>query len=283
LTLSLVQVGGLIFVIAIGASHVGDVGLIESNGLPGILGAAALVFFAFIGFDEVITLAEETRDPARTIPRALLSALAVSTVLYGLVAVVAVSVLGVAGLSDSERPLADVVSHALGGIGVDFMAAAALISTMNTTLLAVTAGSRVTYGMAGAGALPRPLARVGAQRRVPVLALGAVVLAAGAFVLFGDLALIAGVTDFAVYLVFLAVNGAVIVLRLRLPGRPRPFRSPLSIGNVPLLAAGGLTTTLVMMTYLEGRSIAIGGAITTFGLLAALLARRRLPPGIRGS
>ena len=80
--LSAVQVGGLVLVIAIGVPHVGDVNLFTGPGVAGVLGAAALVFFAFIGFDEVITLAEETRDPTRTVPRALLLALGLSTILY---------------------------------------------------------------------------------------------------------------------------------------------------------------------------------------------------------
>src|SRR4030095_11339750 len=67
--LSAVQVGGLVLVIAIGLPHVGDVDLLTGPGVGGVLTAAALVFFAFIGFDEVITLAEETRDPTRPVPR----------------------------------------------------------------------------------------------------------------------------------------------------------------------------------------------------------------------
>src|SRR4029077_1428519 len=112
--LSAVQVGGLVLVIAIGVPHVGDVDLVTGPGVAGVLGASALVFFAFIGFDEVITLAEETRDPTRTIPRALLLALGISTVLYIGVAIAAVSVIGTEALASSERPLADVLDHVLG-------------------------------------------------------------------------------------------------------------------------------------------------------------------------
>src|SRR5262245_17567752 len=87
LALSAVQVGGLVLISAIGLPHLGDVDLLAGRGTGAVLGAAALVFFAFIGFDEVITLAEETRDPTRTVPRALLLALALSTLLYVAVAV----------------------------------------------------------------------------------------------------------------------------------------------------------------------------------------------------
>ena len=154
LALSAVQVGGLLLVIAIGLPHIGEVDLHASRGAGAVLGAAALVFFAFVGFDEVITLAEETRDPTRTVPRALLLALGLSTVLYVAVAVAAVSVLGADALGASPRPLADVIAHGLGGASVAVVAVIAMISTTNTTLLAVTAASRVMYGMAARAALP---------------------------------------------------------------------------------------------------------------------------------
>jgi amino acid permease-like protein len=144
--LSAVQVGALVFVAAIGLPHVGDVDLFSGPGLGGVLAGAALVFFAFIGFDEVITLAEETRDPTRTVPRALLLALGLSMGLYVAVAIAAVSVLGAEALVESPRPLADVMAHVLGDRGATVVAAIAVLTTTNTTLLALTAASRVMYG-----------------------------------------------------------------------------------------------------------------------------------------
>ena len=168
--LSAVQVGGLAVIVAIGVPHIGEQNLIEGSSTAGVITAAALVFFAFVGFDEVITLAEETTDPARTVPRALLSALAISTVLYMAVAVAAVSVLGPAALGASEQPLADVMAAAIGGRSADVVAIVALVATTNTTLLAVTAASRLQYGMADTGALPARFARLSA-RRAPWVAL----------------------------------------------------------------------------------------------------------------
>jgi basic amino acid/polyamine antiporter, APA family len=89
LVLSVVQVVGLLVVIVIGASHLGRQSLLSGPGVDGVVSGAALVFFAFIGFDEVITLAEETREPTRVIPRALLLALGISAVLYMAVAIAA--------------------------------------------------------------------------------------------------------------------------------------------------------------------------------------------------
>jgi len=273
--LSAVQVGGLVLVVAIGLPHVGDVDLFTGPGVGGVLGAAALVFFAFIGFDEVITLAEETRDPTRTVPRALLLALGVSTVLYIAVAVAAVSVLGAGALAASPRPLADVMAHVLGDRGATVVAIIAVMTTTNTTLLALTAASRVVYGMARAGALPRGLASVHPRRGTPVRAIVAVALVAAVFAGVGDFAVIAAVTDFAVYIVFLAVNWTVIVLRRTRPDAPRPFQVAGAIRGIPVVPGLGLASVALMMTQLEARAIALGMALCAIGLAAGWLTRSR--------
>ncbi len=277
LVLSVVQVGGLLYVIAVGAPHVGQVDLLSGGGTgyEGVLAAAALVFFAFIGFDEVITLAEETRDPTRTIPRALLLALAISALLYVGVAITAVSVVGASRLGNAERPLAFVLDHVLGGRGAAVVAVIALIATTNTTLLCITAASRLQYGMAEAGALPAGFSRLGARSRAPIVAVGLAAAVAAGFVLVGDLTLIASVTDFAVYLVFIAVNLAVILLRFQAPGRARPFRAAGSVRRVPVIPVLGLVTVFVMLPALRWEALALGTALCGLGLGAFALLRRR--------
>jgi len=273
LAFSVVQVGGLLIVSFIGLDHVGDVDLTATAGVSGVLGAAALVFFAFIGFDEVITLSEETKDPTRTVPRALLATLAISSLLYGLVAVVAVSVLGADVLGASEAPLADVVGHAWHGGGSNFIACVAMIATFNTTLLILTAASRLTFGMASSQALPAALARVN-RRHAPFIAILFAVGTAAAFVLLRDLALIAGVTDTAVYLVFLAVNAALIILRVKKPDLHRPFRVAGSIRGIPVLPVLGFIATLAMLTQLRLSSLAIAAAIVVAGIAVFALVGR---------
>ena len=275
--LSLVQVGGLLLVVAIGIPHLGQASLWSGSDLDGVLGASALVFFAFIGFDEVITLAEETRDPTRVVPRALLMALGISTLLYVAVAVASVSVIGADALGASSRPLADVMADSLGSTASDVVAVIAVLSTFNTSLLALTAGSRLFYGMAASGAMPRPLAYVHPRTGAPVAAVIASAVIAGGFVLVGDLTLVASVTDFAIYIVFVAVNLAVVVLRRRRPETPRPFRSPGSIGWVPVLPLLVLAAVAVMVPRLDVASIGIGIAMAALGALAYPLATRRRP------
>jgi basic amino acid/polyamine antiporter, APA family len=276
--LSAVQVGGLVLVAAIGLPHIGDVNLFSGAGVGGVVGAAALVFFAFIGFDEVITLGEETRDPTRTVPRALLFALGLSTLLYVAVAIAAVGVLGAEELAASPRPLADVMAHVLGDRGATVVAAIAIMTTMNTTLLALTAASRVMYGMAKAGALPGSLALVHRTRRTPMRAIAAVALVAAAFAISGDFTVIAAVTDFAVYVVFLAVNGTVIILRRSHSEMPRPFAVAWAIRGVPVLPVLGLGSVALMMTQLEPAAIGVGMAACGAGLAAGWLLRRAHEP-----
>jgi len=264
--LTAVQVGGLVFVATIGLPHVGDVDLLAGPGLGGVLSGSALVFFAFIGFDEVITLAEETRDPTRTVPRALLLALALSTVLYTAVAIAAVSVLGAEALAASPRPLADVMAHVLGDRGARVVAAIAVLTTTNTTLLALTAASRMLYGMATRGAMPRVFAAVHPSRRTPVRAIAAVTAVAIVFAALGEFAVIAAVTDFAVYVVFLAVNATVILLRWRRPDLPRPFAAGGTNGRVPIPAVLALGSVALMMTRLEPIAIVVGASTCVIGV-----------------
>ena len=272
LALTAVQMGGLLVVIAIGVEHVGRADLLSGHGIGGVTTGAALVFFAFIGFDEVITLSEETVDPTRTIPRALVLALGLSALLYAGTAIAAVSVLSVDALAASPRPLTDVAAHALGGSAERVMAVVALLTTLNTTLLAVTAASRILYGMARSGSLPPVVGRLN-RRRAPGVSIATVVMVAAAFVAIGDLALVAGATDVAVYVVFLAVNAVVLILRFRRPDAPRPFRIPGAMGRVPIVPVLGIAATLVMMPRLDSGSLLLGAGIVVAGGVVAVVRR----------
>lgn len=281
--LSLLQVGGLLAVIAVGIPSLGDRSLLHGASVDGVLGGAALVFFAFVGFDEVITLAEETRDPTRTVPRALWTALGISTLLYVAVAVAAVSVLGPDRLAASRQPLADVMARAIGGVSDQVVGVVALAATTNTTLLAVTAASRLQFGMASTRALPAAVGRLN-RHQVPWRAVCLVAAVAAGFVAAGDVAAVAAVTDFAVYAVFLAVNTTVILLRFRQPNRLRPFRAPGSVGRVPVLPVLANLAVLAMLPQLAWRAVLTGGVISILGLAVhAALTRRADRPGGGGA
>jgi APA family basic amino acid/polyamine antiporter len=247
--------------------------LATGGGLGGVVSAASLIFFAFIGFDEVITLSEETRNPSRTIPRALFMSLAISTVLYALVAVSAVAVLGSADLAASTRPIADVVTARVGSVGGDIAAAIAMVATSTTVLLALTAGSRMVWALADKGHLHRSLAEVKRQE-VPLAALVAVASVAGALILVRDLKLLAGATDALIYLMFLITNIVVIVLRCTMPDEPRPFRIAGSLGAVPVLPVLATVVTVVLAVRLEANAVVWAAGIVGVGALYRGVAHR---------
>lgn len=275
--LVVLQVGGLILVIVAGVPHFGDTSLTEGATVSGVWAGAALIFFAFIGFDEVVTLSEETRDAHRTIPRALLVALFISTVLYVLVAIASVSVVGSDVIGESDRPLTLVIAHNWGDRAGDIVAFIALASTTNTTLLVLTAASRLLFGMSRDRSLPSVLSRVTHRGRTPYVA---AVLAGGvaiAFAMIEDIGLVASATDFAVYAIFIVVNGALVALRFRMPEAARTFVTPLSVARVPVLPVLGAVTAVLMMVRLETDAVLIGLAAGTVGLVIwiGLNARRR--------
>jgi APA family basic amino acid/polyamine antiporter len=269
--LTCIEVGGLIFVSVIGASHIGDVNVFQgvsgsgATQFNGLMSAVALVFFAFIGFDEVVTLSEETHDSRRNTPIALALALLISAVLYVMVAVVAVSVLGAEDLAASPYPLAEVAKAALGSASGDVMSALAMITTTSTVLLGVVAASRMAFAMARRSDLPRRLARVN-HNGSPQQATLAVVLGASVFVLWGEFTVIAGATDALIYVMFLAVNVIVVILRLRQPDAPRMFRIPWSIRNIPVFPILAFGVTVWMLTLLDVESLVIGAGILASGV-----------------
>jgi APA family basic amino acid/polyamine antiporter len=262
--LGLIEVGGLVWVCVVGLPFIGDVDLVGQPNLGGVFNGAALVFFAFIGFDEVITLAEETRDSHKTVPRALLLSLAISTVLYVSVAIVATSVLGVEALSNSTKPLADLILITNGRAAASAMALVALISTASTVLLALTSASRMLYGTARAGDLPSRFSVV-YKRRVPLFSLVVSAVAAMLLVLLGDISLLASATDVIIYAMFIVVNLVVLILRRTKPELHRPFAVKGHVQGVPVLPILGLVATLSMAIHIDLKAAMLAGLIMLLG------------------
>lgn len=272
--LSLAQVAGLIFVIVIGFDHIDAGELFRArgggwwSGFSGVMSGAALVFFAYIGFDEVATLSEETKDPTRNTPRALLWSLGISAVLYLLVAVSAVSVLGAETLAESDQPLTDVAADAVGNRAGAVMAVFAMATTANTVILILTAASRMVFAMSRSGDLPSVGSRLTRVGSPGVAVVACTVFAAGC-VSWGDLRLAASATDVAIYAIFLSVNLMVVLLRRRHPDRSRPFRIPGDVAGWPVLPLLGFAVTVWMIALLEIDAILVGLALFVLGAVIA--------------
>ncbi len=273
--MALLEAAGLALVIAIGLPEVGARSLLDApEGLPGIVAGAALVFFAFQGFEEIATLSEETRSPERTIPAAIVLAIAITTALYLAVAVVAVSAVAWPSLADSTAPLADVVGALANDRLADALSVVALLATGNTVLLLLATGARLLYGMARRRLLPAPFAWLAPRRGTPWLATVAVGVAALGFALAGDVGFVAQVTNFAVFVAFAIVNASVIRLRLRQPERPRPFRLPLAVRGVPATAALGGAAALGLMLSLDAEAFAAGAVTLALGAVLSFVMLR---------
>lgn len=276
--LSVAQVAGLVFVVVVGLTHTGAGDLLTGPGgsgwasFGGVMSAAALVFFAFIGFDEVATLSEETTDPTRTTPRALLWSLGISAVLYVLVSLAAVNVLGASGLAGSSQPLTDVAAEAVGERAGSVMAAFAMLTTANTVILVLTAASRMVFAMSRRGDLPAGGTRL-TRSGSPAVAVVASAVVAAVFIAWGELKTIASATDFAIYAIFLSVNVMVIVLRRRRPDLERGFRSPWSVGGWPVLPVIGFAITVWMIALLDLEAIVIGLGLFAVGALVVAVRR----------
>ncbi|HEY3188208.1 MAG TPA: amino acid permease, partial [Solirubrobacteraceae bacterium] len=202
IALTLVEAAGLAFVVVIGLPAWGRTDYTTMpHGLGGVLSAAALIFFAYLGFDELGNLAEEMRRPERDLPRALFISVAATTIVYVAVALSATAVVPAAELGPSRAPLALVVRAALGPTADVVLSLMALAATANTVLLLLLAGSRSVYGMAADGVLPRRFARL-SRRQIPLAATLVVLAATAALVTSGDLSAVARLTDAMVLVSF---------------------------------------------------------------------------------
>jgi APA family basic amino acid/polyamine antiporter len=192
----------------------------------GVMAAAAIIFFAFYGFDAIATAAEETKRPERDLAIGIVGSMLVCTALYLLVAAAAIGARPFTSFAESPEPLALILRDLGQGAAAQWIAAAAVVA-LPTVLLAFLFGqSRIFLVMARDGLLPTGLSRV-SGRGVPVvvtLFTAAVTAALAAFLRLDELASLANAGTLCA---FTAVGVSLIVLRLREPGRPRAFRTPL--------------------------------------------------------
>ena len=280
----IVTVAVLLLIIAVGATEVST-----SNwdpffpfGLGGIIGGAALVFFAFIGFDIVATTAEEARNPQRDMPRGILGSLAITTLLYIAVALVMTGMLVYTELN-TAAPVADAFEAADRPWASGFIFAGALVALTNTLLILMLGQSRVTFAMARDRLLPGALARThpryGTPSRITILIGVLVAILAGVT----PIATAAELVNIGTLFAFMLVSAGVLLLRRSEPERPRPFRTP-GVPLVPILAiilSAVLIVTLEPLTWLRFLVWMIIGLVVYFfySRKASLVGQRREAEG----
>jgi APA family basic amino acid/polyamine antiporter len=250
--------------VAVGAMHIDTANFVPfaPNGWRGIHQGAAIVFFAYIGFDAISTAAEETRDPQRNMPIGILGGLAVCTLIYVVVGFVATGLVPYQQLKAAD-PLAQALELAGLGAASWFVSLGAVVSLTAVLLVFQYGQPRIFFAMARDGLLPEWAARIHPKYRTPHVT----TLATGLAVALGSLVMdeneIYDLTNIGTLSAFAIVCLGVLVLRFTDPDRPRPFRVP----ALPLVSLAGAAACLYVMYGLPWHAWERFGIWLVVGLL----------------
>lgn len=270
-----IEVAGLALVIAAGTTTGRLLAPFWEATSTGVLPAASTVFFVYLGFEKISNMTEEVQNPARNIPIAIFLSLGVTAVLYVLVSLAVVVLAAPSELARSDAPVALAIENAWPGSGA-VLSAIAIFSTANTVLISLVAGSRLAYSMGRENEIPAIFAAILPGRDTPWIA-AIFTFALSEFLLpLGNLQVLAELSSLTALLAFLAVNLALIVLRYRLPDRPRPFRAPLSIGRMPVLSVLAIASICVLLANFDREIYMLGFGAILLSCVAYFLTRKPL-------
>jgi len=279
---TVVELGGLALVVVIGIAALAAGGgdphrAVElppgEAALPAVLGGALLAFYALIGFEDSVNIAEEAKDPGRSYPFALFAGLGAAGLVYVVVTVVAAMAVPTARLQASDGALLDVVQVGPAAVPTKVFSAIGLLALANGALINMIMASRLLYGMAREGVLPRRLAGL-SSRGTPTAAIALTTAIAAGLIATGDLGSLADTTVLLLLGVFVAVNVAVLALRSERVDH-RHFRVPTALP--PL----GIAACLLVMTQVEAEVWLRAAALLGLGL--ALWAVEQLGRRRRGA
>jgi APA family basic amino acid/polyamine antiporter len=267
---TLIEASGLVIIIIIGffgKQEPNYFKLPSGSSSAVIFSAVALIFFAYIGFEDIANIAEEVKEPQKNIPKAIIYSIIITTILYCFTAIAVVSILPYDQIADSDAPLNTVAKEILGSGGGIIMSFIALFATANTVLIMLIVTSRMMYGMARDKALPEGLSKISAKYRTPIIA---VLLTMGFTIipiLFGDISLVAHATVFGVLITFFFVNISLLVLRKKKPDLERPFALKPNIKGFPVIALLGSIVCFALLFTFNFYIILIQIIIMVFGLV----------------
>ena len=273
---TLIETLGLLGIIVLGiyyfSTHdvLGSIDWFSSpTGFSGILTATTLVYFAFIGFENLVNMSEETKNPEKTIPKALIISLIISTVIYVLVSISAVGILGADVLGQSKAPLAETAEKVIPKSSF-ILSIIALFATANTVLIMLIVSSRLLYGLSSNSMLPAFFSKIG-KGGTPYYSVVIIGILSMLSLFIADIKGLAHIVNLAIFVVYIFVNLSLIVLRFSHPKMKRPFRTPLSIGKLPLLPVLAILLNLGMMFFFELYVFILGTALSIIGFLLYLV------------
>ncbi|MFG6444680.1 APC family permease [Microbacterium sp. P06] len=254
LVASVIEVSGLVIVIVLAALFLGGGGgdparifefAPDVPPVQGVFAASIIAFFSFLGFEAAANMAEEVKNPSKAYPRALFGAIGTAAVVYILIALGAAMILPAEDLASSSGPLLDVVAATGFALPSWLFGLIALVAIANGALLFMVMASRVGYGLADSGLLPRAFARVLPKRRTPWVSILVVSAATIGLSFLGDVATLAETTVLLLLLVFLAANVSVLVLK-----KDKVEHAHFSVPRVvPVLA---IIASIVLLTQQSG-------------------------------
>ncbi len=269
---SLIEVGGLLIVIALVFMFPPKIQVdlfeLPSTGFAGIMAAVSVIFFAYIGFENVANISEEVKSSKTVVPKAIIISIVVSTILYMLVSIAAIQELGWEALAHSKAPLADVVARAIGPYAVS-LSVIALFATSNTVLIMLIAASRILYGMAEGGSLPKFFSKL-SSHGTPTFSVLLLGFFAAAIALYFPLKTVAELTDLSTFIAYAAVNLSLIALASS--KIKRSFTSPRFFG-IPILAWIGALSNIVMFVYFKPEVWLMELAVILVGVVLFLFGR----------
>lgn len=237
-----------------------------------ITAATSLAFFAMVGFEDSVNMAEETKDPVKIFPKVLLTGLSIAGVVYIVVSIIAVALVPIGDLKESATPLVDVVKAAAPNLPIDeIFPFITMFAVSNTALINMLMASRLIYGMARQHVLPPVLGTVHAKRQTPwvaivfttVIAFGLIFYVSG-FASSSAVSILGGTTSLLLLMVFAVVNVAVLVLRKDVQNEGKHFKTP------TVLPVIGFITSLYLVTPLSGRpaqQYLVAGVLIIIGIV----------------
>lgn len=273
--LTCVELSGLLIIITIGLWAIGhgqgDVSRAmefktagEGSVLWPVIAATTLAFFAMVGFEDSVNMAEECKDPTRIFPKVLLAGLLITGLIYVLVSISAITLVPPEQLGEGETPLLKVVQAGAPSFPVEVFGFITMFAVANTALINMLMASRLVYGMSRERVLPAVLGKVHATRRTPYVAIGFTsLLAFGLITFVGEIPALGGTTALLLLCVFTVVNIAVLILRRDRVGH-RHFRTPTIL---PILGALSCAFLAGPWTGRDPAQYRIAGILIAIGIV----------------
>ena len=245
---SVLEIGILIFICVLGAPALLDGGhhIFEGadviQALPGVASGAVLAFFAFIGFEDMVNVAEEVRDVEKNMPRAIILTLAITLLLYLGFSAVTIAVLGPETLSQASAPVVDIVRVVAGTDG-RVISLLVMLAIVNGVLIQMIMISRVLYGLSEQGLLPAWFGRLSRRQRVPLNATVFAAIAIWVFVIALPIDILARTTSSITLSIFVIINAGLLMFPKAEPGDKPSFSAPRWI------CIFGLTGSLALLGF----------------------------------